>query len=383
MKKALSLLFALIISRIGLAQFPAFPLSTNGAKIVDSNGKTVKLESINWFGAESGEFVVGGLDYQPMENIVKLIKKTGFNSIRLPFCNELIDRNPVIQEQYLTANPQLKGKTALEIMDILIDLCGKHELMVILDCHRGKGDWCCDYEHGDGLWHTREYSEEVFFKHWRFMVERYKDRKFVVAAELRNEIRKDGILNLSPTWGSGNPDTDWHYAASRCAEMILAVNPNLLIMIGGIDYQCDLSYTVFRPVRLSAGNKLVYVVHDYPWNHNMEQLKDYQQFFASIRPRWHFMLEQNIAPVYISEWGGCLQDHGTGGKRCNEDRYAYPGMMAQYLRNSDASWAYWPLNGTMSSGYNRIRGNIETFGVLDSTWTKPTDKEFWKAVFRK
>ena len=31
----------------------------------------------------------------------------------------------------------------------------------MLDNHRSRGDWCCDTAHGDGLWYTEQYPEEV------------------------------------------------------------------------------------------------------------------------------------------------------------------------------------------------------------------------------
>ncbi|GAA3439276.1 hypothetical protein GCM10018954_088970 [Kutzneria kofuensis] len=61
---------------------------------------------MNWFGAESGEFVVGGLDRQPLDRIAQLIRNGGFNSVRLPWSNELVESNPVVADTYLTANPR-------------------------------------------------------------------------------------------------------------------------------------------------------------------------------------------------------------------------------------------------------------------------------------
>jgi endoglucanase len=124
---------------------------------VDRAGHRVKLASVNWYGAESPEFVVGGLDRQPLSRIASLIERGGFNSVRLPWSNQLVEQNPVVPSEYLAANPRLQGKRALDVLDAVVRELGRHGLMVVLDNHRSRADWCCDEEHGDGLWYTREY----------------------------------------------------------------------------------------------------------------------------------------------------------------------------------------------------------------------------------
>src|SRR5262245_61495919 len=72
------------------------PLSTKGRYIVDAAGNRFKLKSVNWYGASDTRQVVGGLDKQPIANIVGLIQEWGFNSVRLPFSNIMLhDTNPV------------------------------------------------------------------------------------------------------------------------------------------------------------------------------------------------------------------------------------------------------------------------------------------------
>lgn len=41
-----------------------FPLYTSGMKIVDSNGKRVKIAAANWSGGHAARHCVGGLDRQ-------------------------------------------------------------------------------------------------------------------------------------------------------------------------------------------------------------------------------------------------------------------------------------------------------------------------------
>jgi endoglucanase len=361
---------------------PKFPLQTRDAVIVDQTGARVRLRSVNWFGAESGEFVVGGLDKQPLAKLARTIRETGFNSVRLPWSNELVETNPVVEARYLTANPQLKGKRALTIFDAVVDALGREGLMVIIDNHRSRGDWCCDDKHGDGLWHTAAYPESAWLADWRAMAKRYADRLFVIGAELRNEIRPDPSMGLKPTWGDGVAATDWRAAAMRGGEAVLAVNPRLLIFIGALDYQTDLSLVRGKPITLSVARRLVYVAHDYAWNRKPEELADPAAFAAGSFKRWDFVRQPGqpwTAPVYVSEWGGCTQN-GPDGKPCAPDRLAYPGAFARYAEDSGIDWAWWPLNGTQSAGYNRVAGAVEPYGFLDPTWSRPADPKLAEAL---
>ena len=73
-----------------------FPFKTQGNKIVDSAGQPVKLAGVNWYGAEEKDFIVGGLDRAPLDEIVTYVQKNGFNSVRLPFSVEMFIENPII-----------------------------------------------------------------------------------------------------------------------------------------------------------------------------------------------------------------------------------------------------------------------------------------------
>src|SRR5437763_16269581 len=63
----------------------AFPLHTRGAFIVDSRGKRVKLSLVNWYGAESPDYVVGGLAYEPLPANISRIVSMGFTGVRRPW----------------------------------------------------------------------------------------------------------------------------------------------------------------------------------------------------------------------------------------------------------------------------------------------------------
>lgn len=98
-----------------------FPLSTDRMKIVDATGRRVKLAGGNWSGAHMCRHTVDGLECRPLRDMAEDIRyKFKMNCIRLTYSLQLIFDDNVIPEKYLKANPEMKGKTAMEIFDITI-----------------------------------------------------------------------------------------------------------------------------------------------------------------------------------------------------------------------------------------------------------------------
>jgi endoglucanase len=62
--------------------------------------------------------------------------------------------NPVIPNKYIAANPELKGKRAMDIFDIVVSTLTRNGLMVILNNHVSSSMWCCSESDGEGLWWT-------------------------------------------------------------------------------------------------------------------------------------------------------------------------------------------------------------------------------------
>ena len=169
-------------------------LHTKGRFIVDRDGHRVKLASVNWFGGESGEFVVGGLDKQPL-----LEDRAHDPARRLQLRPAAVVERAGREEPgrgagLLSANPRLQGKRALSVFDAVVEEAGRQGLMVILDNHRSRGDWCCDEDHGDGLWYTAEYPESAWIADWKAMARRYRDDRHVVAGGAAQRVRPDPSL---------------------------------------------------------------------------------------------------------------------------------------------------------------------------------------------
>jgi len=133
--------------------------------IVDATGKRVKLAGGNWSGAHMCRHCVDGLECRPLRDIAMDIRYTfQMNCVRLTYSLQLFFDNKVIPDKFLTANPELKGKTAMEIFDITVNTLTDVGLMVILNNHTSTSQWCCSNDDGDGLWWSYEYPECMFFE---------------------------------------------------------------------------------------------------------------------------------------------------------------------------------------------------------------------------
>ena len=70
---------------------------TKGAQIVDEANQPVRIAGINWFGFESNTFVVHGLGQRDYHDLLKQVKTLGYNTIRIPFSDQLFFANSPTQ----------------------------------------------------------------------------------------------------------------------------------------------------------------------------------------------------------------------------------------------------------------------------------------------
>ncbi|MGE5618990.1 MAG: glycoside hydrolase family 5 protein [Sphingomonadaceae bacterium] len=344
--------------RSGSADKPNF-LSTRGSKIVDANGKEVKITGVNWFGLETGTFAPHGLWSRNWEEMLDQIAELGFNTIRLPYSNQALDPSSKVGEGVdFKINPDLQGLTGLEVMDKIVEGAGKRGIKVILDRHRP------DVNSQSKLWYTDHLSEDRWIADWVMLAKRYKGNDTVIGADLHNEPAGDA------TWGSGDPRTDWRMAAEKAGNAIHEVNPDWLIIVEGIEKVGDkdwywmggnLSKAGESPVRLKVPNKLVYSAHDYgPGVYWQGWFKD-ESFPANMptvwESHWGYLAKQGIAPVLLGEFGGRSVGSDTEG--------VWQRSLMDYLKANGISYTYWSLNP--NSG--------DTGGILADDWKSVNDSK--------
>ena len=343
---------------------PALPLHTSGTQIVDANNQPFKLSGVAWYGSEGEDFVVGGLQLEPLDAIARRIRCLGFNAVRLPWSNEMYESNPKVPDYALTANPQLMGMHALAVYTQVVDALAAQGLFVILDNHNSNAEWCCS-DDGNDLWYNADYPESSWIADWEGMAKRFKNVPQVVAADLRNEPR------VTATWG-GSSATDWHAAAERGGAAVLSVNPKLLIMVEGVSYSLDLTGVASLPVVLPIANKLVYSPHDYPFDHSNYMTAS--QLQAQLTTAWGYIVtpsQSYTAPIWLGEFGNCHTDSTCITDTTADSSGLWFSAIRQYIQQTGISWSWWAINGTETTGAGRTFGSEETYGVLNPYWNAP------------
>lgn len=329
------------------------PLSTKNGKIVDASGREVTLTGVNWFGFETDAYAPHGLWARNWEDMLDQIAASGFNTIRLPYSNELFEPDSVPGKSIdYSLNPDLKGLQGLALMDRIVQGATDRGLMVLLDRHRPTS------QGQSNLWYTSEVSEQKWIDDWTMLAAHYKDNPLVIGADLHNEPHGEA------TWGDGNEKTDWRLAAERAGNAILAVNPNWLIVVEGISgsgedsywWGGNLSHAKEHPVRLSHPDKLVYSAHDYGpgvWRQGWFDAPNFPDNLPELwHKRWAYLATEGTAPVLLGEFGGRSVDP-------TDDEGIWQRALFRYLAEHGISYTYWSWNP--NSG--------DTGGVLEDDWT--------------
>ncbi|WZH39977.1 hypothetical protein QYS62_000904 [Fusarium acuminatum] len=338
------------------------PLRTRGRDVVDVNGRRFKLASVNWYGSSDEFFVAGGLDIQHRDDIAKTIKRLGFNSVRLPYADELVMENPIVEERHLRANPDLVGLKALDIFHTIVQSLTKAGIAVIVNNHITSATWCCGANPCDAGWSNDhlgpicrvKQTEEEWIQHWETIMLPHINNPLVIGVDLRNEIR--GL------WGT-MPWSKWAPAAERCGNRLLQMNRDWLVIVEGTESSNDLSSVCKRPILLDVNHRLVYSAHVYAWSgwgswEGRFLQRDYASFAKTMRHNWAYILEKQIAPVWVGEIGAPVQP-SVGDAN-------YWQHLMRFLEEMDADFGYWALNA------RKPKGNAtERYGLLQDDWKTP------------
>lgn len=354
-------------------------LSISGNTIVNKEGKAVWLTGANWFGFNTQERIFHGIWSVNLDATIKAMADRGINLIRVPFATALIDEwmrdvfVPISFNEF--ANPELAGKTSLEIFDAFIESAKRHGMKVLLDAHSPHID---NSGHVYPTWAREEITEEVFYNTWVWLAERYKNDDTVIGFDLENEPHGKAHSDTNfAKWDNSADANNWKRVAEEASKRIMAVNPNLLILVEGIEvYPTD-------GVTWTSKNEDDY--HFNWWGGNLRGVKDYpvtvpghqnqimysphdygplvfqQSWFypgfnkdtliADVwEENWLYIHRQEISPLLMGEWGGFL-DGGDNEKWM----LALRELMDEYKIHH----TFWTLNP--NSG--------DTGGLLAHDWT--------------
>jgi endoglucanase len=334
------------------------PLHTYGAEIRDARDQPVQLRSINWYGASDIKLIASGLDVRHRDDISLLIRRMGFNSVRLPYADELLYANPMIAKEELAANADLHNSSALEVYHAVVRSLTDAGLFVIPNNHITQATWCCGANLCDARWSNDwlgsmcrvRQTEEMWIENWRRVMAPIKENPLVIGADLRNEVRAPWFTLYWPTWAS---------AAERASEVLLDLNPNWLMFVEGMSSANDLTGVRERPIVLSVPGRVVYEAHVYQWS-GWGQLspygrRNYDSFVKAMRKNWAYLIEEDLAPVWIGEFG-------TADWPNHQDLHYWQNLMG-VMKMWKPSWGYWALNPRKPEG-----DSWESYGLLEDDW---------------
>nr|pir cellulase (EC 3.2.1.4) / cellulose 1,4-beta-cellobiosidase (EC 3.2.1.91) - Caldocellum saccharolyticum (fragments) [Caldicellulosiruptor saccharolyticus] len=366
-------------------------LYVSGNKIVDKDGRPVWLTGINWFGYNTGTNVFDGVWSCNLKDTLAEIANRGFNLLRVPISAELILNwsqgiYPKPNINYYV-NPELEGKNSLEVFDIVVQTCKEVGLKIMLDIHSIKTD---AMGHIYPVWYDEKFTPEDFYKACEWITNRYKNDDTIIAFDLKNEPHgKPWQDTTFAKWDNSTDINNWKYAAETCAKRILNINPNLLIVIEGIEAypKDDVTWTSksssdyystwwggnLRGVRkypINLGkyqNKVVYSPHDYgpsvyqqPWFYPGFTKESLLQ--DCWRPNWAYIMEENIAPLLIGEWGGHLD---------GADNEKWMKYLRDYIIENHIHHTFWCFNANSGDTGGLVGYDFTTWDEKKYSFLKP------------
>lgn len=363
-------------------------LHAKGSRLYDKNGNEVWLTGANWFGLNCNEAVPHYLWQADIDATLSEIADRGINVIRFPISTELIlswmngTPNPVSS---LTANTdpnyyinpdfcEADGKTlknSMEIFDIIIQKCKKYGLKAFVDIHSPHTD---NSGHNYNLWYGKETTDGtmVTTKIWQdtlvWLADKYKNDDTLLAFDLKNEPHGKGQEGtLAAKWDGSTDENNWAYAATNCADAILDVNPNVLILIEGVEQSMsgaqagdywgmpdrrDNSPYIgawwggnFRgareyPIKPKHGtSQIVYSPHDYGPSVYAQTWFDKDFTEQTLLDdywydTWAYINKEDIAPELIGEWGGHMEG----------DNLKWMLLLRDYMIKNHINHTFWCLN---------------------------------------
>ena len=356
---------------------------TSGNQILDSNGNPVRIAGINWYGFETPDEIAHGLWAQDYHTIVDDIKALGYNTIRIPFSNQMIE-DPIVPQNlsfYNTGpiNTDLKGLNAVQDLEKIVDYAGQAGLKVILDDHRSEAGESAE---SNGLWYTSTYSSQSWIDDWATIAALFANDPTVVGFDLRNEPHTPtgDTYAEGATWGTGDPNTDVRLAYENAGNAILATDKNALVFCEGISEYPDggsstgydstwwggaLQGVAQYPVVLSSPGHVVYSAHDYGPDLFQQTWFNSSSTTASLESVWNanwgYIYGQGIAPVWVGEFGTDNTAADVSSSTAGSQGQWFSALVSYLASNPWMGWTYWALNGEDS--YALLDGSYDSTPV--------------------
>ena len=358
-------------------------LHAEGSRLYDMNGNEVWLTGANWFGFNCSENCVHYLWSADVDDVLKEVADRGINVIRFPISTELLvswmegTPNPVSSvsgnaDPAFTINPdfvEADGKTlkdSMQIFDIIMQKCKKYGIKAFIDIHSPHSD---NSGHNYNLWYGKAgVTTEVWIETLVWLAEKYKNDDTLIGYDLKNEPHGKGQEgDEAAKWDGSKDENNWAYAATRCAEAILDVNPNALIFVEGVEQSLsgamegdywgipdrrDNSPYIgawwggnFRGAReypivpKQGTSQIVYSPHDYGPSVYAQTWFDKDFTEQTLLDdywydTWAWINAEDVAPELIGEWGGHMEG----------DNLKWMLLLRDYMIKNHINHTFWCLN---------------------------------------
>ncbi len=379
-------------------------LTTKGNKIVDQDGNEVWLTGTNWFGFNTGTNVFDGVWSVNMKKALDEMANRGINLLRIPISTQLIYewKNGTAKKANVNeyVNPELAGMSSLQLFDEAVKMCKANGMKIMLDIHSAETN---AMGHIYPVWYDDAHPIEMYHETLEWFTERYKNDDTILAIDLKNEPHgKPGQDKVWAKWDNSTDENNWKYAAETAAAKVLAINPNLLIVIEGVeaypmegyDYTTRDEYMKPHyyynwwggnlrgvkdyPIDLGVyQSQVVYSPHDYgplvyaqPWfekDFTTETL--YEDCWGD---NWAYINEEGIAPLLMGEWGGFMD----GGK--NEK---WMTLLRDYMIKNKIHHTFWCYNANSGDtgglvGYDFATWDEAKYAFLKSALWQNAEGKF-------
>ncbi len=365
---------------------------------MDAYGNTVRMTGVNWMDFEATRTLAEQSGF-PLHGHVKTLAARGANVLRVPLTVELV-------------HDWINGSDSIAVLTELLDASQAHGVKIILSMNGVEGG---KDSHLHPVWFTDQFTTEDFIRAWLWLAEQYRKNDTIVAFDLmrqphgwKDQLPEDNRVQPSPSiyacWGNplGLADDaavcpnhlNWPYVAGMLADEIHSSHPDILIIVAGVEsHQSagtpsatpeyglywrggNLSGVNEHPLSISRPDKLLYstvmtgpaLEPDRGWFRNPEGEYDFN-YSAIYNRKWKyafgFIIEQQIAPVFVGEWGSITDTGDLDGQF--SDQYA--------LVNDNIQWldAVAVLNDTFEVSHTGWTYNLKSTtvgGLLNDNWNE-------------
>ncbi|CAN6872763.1 unnamed protein product [Brassica oleracea] len=231
---------------------------------------------------------------------------------------------------------------------------GQNGVMVILDNHLTTPGWCCSDNDLDAFFEYPNFDPAVWAKGLSKMASLFRNVTNVVGMSLRNEPR-----------GTRDYPNLWFKYMPKGGEAVHAANPDVLVILSGIDYDTNLSFLRDRFFNVSFTDKLVFEQHWYSFSDGRDSWVKHNsndfcaKIIEKVTHNGGFLIGRGF-PLFLTEFGANLRSGDVSGNR-------YMNCLVAWAAENDLDWAVWALTGDyyLRTGQKHM---VETFGVLAPNW---------------